>query len=80
MKAEAGTGEGQVDSELITQAGHPAGGCGCFPAYAGGQGGMEAYSQVYPNREDSQLDMELGEAFSRDLESYGLSSAKWLQR
>ena len=29
-KAEAGTGEGQVVSELITQAGYPAGGCGCL--------------------------------------------------
>ena len=46
-----------------------------FPAFEGCQGGMKAYKEVYDNQEDMQLDEILVQAFSKDLESFGLSTS-----
>ena len=47
----------------------------CFPAFEDSQGGMKAYKEVYDNQEDMQLDEILDQAFSKDLDSFGLSTS-----
>ena len=81
--AEAGTGTGsdQVDSELVCRlAIQLEDADACFPAFEGFQGGMKAYKEVYANQEDVQLDTDLDQAFSKDLNSCGLSSTKQLEK
>ena len=47
----------------------------CFPAFEGCQGGMKAYKEMYDNQEDMQLDEILDQAFSKDVDSFGLSTS-----
>ena len=80
-EAGTGTGSGQVDSELVNRfAIQLEDADACFPAYEGCQGGMKAYKEVYTNQEDIQLDTDLNQAFSKDLNSCGLSSTKQLEK
>ena len=78
-EAGTGTGSDQVDSELVCRlAIQLEDADACFPAFKGCQGGMKAYKEVYANQED--IDTDLSQAFSKDLDSCGLSSSKQLQR
>ena len=75
-EAGTGTGSDQVDSELVFRlAIQLEDADACFPAFKGCQGGMKAYKEVYDNQEDMQLDEILVQAFSKDLDSFGLSTS-----